>query len=134
MALKIDRHQIQLAAPIKIPIQDTLSFVEDHNFFSEFLECGLDDDDFEYLQIGITLTPESGSVVPVSENVRDAFYVRPPLDTVVVRYVYLAPANTVLLLTAYPGEASLPLTSSEAMVAESYIQHQLDYFSQHCTE
>jgi hypothetical protein len=114
-------------------VQDTLAFVEDGDFLAEFRECGLDDDDLEDLQIVITVFPEdAGDVVPVSTNIRDAIYVKGDGDTVVVRYVHLKP-STVLLLAAYLGDKSLPMTDEEAAEAEIHVRHQTDYFANRFT-
>jgi len=111
----------------KIKIQDTLAFVEDWDFLTEFTECGLTDDDRDNLETVITVRPDSGSVVPVSTNVRDLLYCFNTDQCVIVRYVRLWP-STVLLLSAYLGEESLHMTAEEAAEAESYVEHQTKYF------
>lgn len=124
--LRVSRYQ----AVAKVNIGDTLSFVEDGDFLRELGECGLGDDDLEAVQIGITAAPTGGEVVPVSKNVRDMFYLVSAETAVVIRYVYLEPANTVILLTAYMGNSVLPMSDEGAKEAEGYISRQLAYFSE----
>lgn len=128
MVIRIDRLRVRMCKTVPIPIGDTLAFVEDGDFLQEFTDCGLDDEDLQSLQMVITVTPTGGEVVPVSRNIRDVVFVREDGQCVMIRYVYLEPANTVLLLTAYLGEDSLHLTLEEAEESERYISQQIDYF------
>jgi hypothetical protein len=130
MAFRVDRYRVEISrqARAKMKVQDTLSFVEDGDFLAEFRECGLGEDELEDLQIVITVFPDCGDVVPVSTNIRDALWAPGSGDNVVIRYVHLKPTSTVLLLTAYPGDASLPMTAQEARKAEQYVTHQTNYF------
>lgn len=136
MAFRVDRFRVKIRrqARAKMKVQDTLAFVEDGDFLTEFRACGLNDEDLEDLQIVITVIPEdAGEVVPVSTNIRDAIYVKDGGNTVVVRYVHLKP-STVLLLAAYLGDKSLPMTAEEAAEAEEYVRHQTDYFANRFTK
>jgi hypothetical protein len=130
MAFRVDRYCVAVSreARSKMKIQDTLSFVEDGEFLTEFRECGLGEDDLEDLQIVITVVPSGGEVVPVTKNIRDVIYVAGNDETVVIRYVHLPP-STVLLLTAFSGDSSHPMTAEEATIAERYIAHQTQYFA-----
>ncbi len=130
MAFRVDRYRVEISrlARATMQIRDTLSFVEDGDFLTEFRACGLGEDDLEDLQIVITVLPDGGDVVPVTTNIRDAIYVPGRGENVVIRYVHLKPSSTVLLLTAFPGDASLRMTAQEAAVAESYVTHQTNYF------
>lgn len=128
MVVRIDRYQVKMARDVCIPIGDTLSFVEDGEFLAEFTECGLTDDDLQRLQTVITVSPNSGEVVPVSRNIRDICYCWDGGEPIFIRYVHLEPTNTVLLLSAYLGDESHPLLPQEAEEAEAYIAEQLELF------
>lgn len=134
MAIRIDRCRVKMSRQVNLSIEDTNAFVEDGDFLREFYECGLTDDDLFDLQTVLTLAAEEGEIVPVSNNVRDAFYKLDGGRSVVIRYVYLQDASTILLLTVYPGDESLPLTVEEAEEAERYIAHQTEYFSRGYTQ
>lgn len=134
MGFRVDRRCVELSKRVPIAIQDTLSFIEDEDFLREFYECGLTDDDLEKLQIVITVNPTGGRVVPVTKSIRDAFYRIDDREMVVIRYVYLEPANTVLLLAAYWGTDSLSMTRAEADLAECYVERQLKYLSRRYTK
>lgn len=129
MAIRIDRCRVKMSRQVNLRIEDTNAFVEDGDFLQEFYDCGLTDQDLFDLQTVLTLAAEEGQIVPVSRNIRDAFYDLDDGRSVVIRYVYLQEASTILLLTAYPGNESLSLTTEEAEEAERYIAHQMEYFS-----
>lgn len=133
MAFRVDRVTVEMsmAAHRLLGIEDTLAFVEDGDFLREFTELGLTDDDLQSIQIVITVCPEGGEVVPVTEHIRDLVYCAGP-DSVVIRYVFLKP-STVLLLAAYAGTESLAMTPGEAELAERFIRHQASYFSRRST-
>jgi hypothetical protein len=129
MSIRIGRYRALVSRSKPLRIEDTLSFVEDGEFLREFRECGLSDDDLESIQAAITVCPTGGDVVPVSHNIRDMFYCVDDSSTVVIRYVYLESANTVLLLTAYNGDDILPMTAAEADEAEGYVERQIVFFT-----
>ncbi len=57
MAFRVDRYRVEISrqARAKMKVQDTLSFVEDGDFLTEFRECGLGEDDLEDFQVVITV-------------------------------------------------------------------------------
>lgn len=129
MSLRVERKSVEITRDsTPLSIGDMLAFVEDGDFLNEFFDCGMDSDDLDFVQFAITIAPTGGDVVPVSSSIRDCIYVGPE-SSAVVRYIYLEPVNTVLLLTAYPGTESLHMTGTEAMEAEAYVEAQLDYFA-----
>lgn len=130
MTFRVTRCCVRVSRELarKTKITDTLSFVEDGDFLTEFMACGLGEDDLEDMQIVITVCPSCGDVVPVSKNIRDVIYLDRNDQMSVIRYVHLPP-STVLFLTAFPGDSSLPMTAEEAEVAEQYVAHQTHYFA-----
>ena len=133
MAIRISRYRAVVGRGTRISIGDTLSFVEDGDFLLQFRECGLNDDDLEHVQLAITATPSDGDIVPVSRSVRDMFYRIDEGVTVTIRYVYLEPVNTVILLAAYYGDGIKPMSEAGSQEAESYVDRQLSYFSERHT-
>lgn len=130
MAIRIDRVDVTVSRQAKVRIEDTLAFVEEVGFLEEFRECGLNDDDLDNIQYAITITPTGGTVVPVTRSIRDVYNRSPSDASVVIRYAYLPPpASTVLLLTAYIGIDSYSYTAEEATEIESYIDRQMRFFS-----
>jgi len=137
MSARIDHHRVQLNRDIerRLGLRDRLAFVEEAGFLEEATECGMTQDDLDIVQITITITPTFGDVVPVTRNIRDLNYELPNGNTVVIRYVYLPPpASTVLLLTAYAGPDFLPMTFDESQEAEAYIEEQIAFFSNFYTK
>lgn len=129
MSIGIDRRRAIVDRAVPVRIEDTLSFVEDGDFFDEFRGCGLNDDDLEIIQAGITACPTGGDIVPVSNGIRAVIYFIDENEAVVIWYAYFAMANTALLLDAYFGTTSHEMTAEEASVADEYVSRQDAYFS-----
>ena len=130
MSIRISRYRAVLGRGSRTDIGDTLSFVEDGDFTKQFFQdCELSNDDFDVIEIAITATPSEGDVVPVSENIRDMFYMIDEETTVTIRYAYLEEVSTVLLLAAYFGNRVLPMTPEGSRIAETFIGMQKDYFA-----
>ena len=127
MSIRISRYRA-VVGRTRSNIGDTLSFIEDGEFTTQFRECGLNDDDLEAIQIAITATPGDGDVVPVSKNIRDLFYAMDAETTVTIRFVFFEQASTVLLLAAYFGDVVKPMSEAGAAAAEAYITTQMEFF------
>ena len=129
MGIRICRRTAVVDRALPMRIEDTISFVEDDDFLLDFRKCGLNDDDLEVIQAGITACPTGGDIVPISKGIRAMIYFIDDNESVVIWYAYFAMANTVLLLDAYLGAASHKMTIEEAKMADAYISRQEAYFS-----
>lgn len=129
MSIRIDRRKALVDRAVPVRIEDTLSFVEDGDFLQNFRECGLNDDDLEVIQAGITACPNGGEIVPVSKNVRAAIYYIDDTESVVIWYAYFEMTNNALFIDAYFGAESHYMTVEEAAIADAYISSQAEYFS-----
>lgn len=134
MAMKVNRLVVEACSAVRrqMNLRDLMAFIEDGDFLEEFRRCGLTEEDREIIEMVITVCPDGGSVVPVTQSVRDLHCTFVDGRSVMIRYAYLK-SNTVLLLAAYEGSEVYEMTEEESAEVEVYLSEQSDFFARKWT-